>query len=75
MKVICIDDYDLSGKDVCLTAGKIYDVIKTYHNPSSVYVPEIIYTIDDDGNQRWYGADLFVPLQKWRELRLNELGV
>jgi hypothetical protein len=69
MKVICIDDYDLSGRKVKLTPGKIYDVyLHLDHNESWAIT-------NDDGIQRWYYNDVLMPLEKWREIRLKELGI
>jgi hypothetical protein len=72
MKVVCIDDYTLSsGKKIDgLTLGKIYDVIDFIQ--SSPWVTEII---DDNGNSNWYNDSVLMPLEKYRELKLNELGL
>jgi hypothetical protein len=72
MKVVCIDDYTLSsGKKINgLTLGKIYDVIDFIQ--SSPWVTEII---DDNGNSNWYNDDVLMPLEKYRELKLKELGI
>lgn len=71
MKVVCIDDYTLSGKKIRgLTLGKIYDVIDFIQ--SSPWVTEII---DDSGNSNWYNDDVLMPLEKYRELKLKELGI
>ena len=72
MKVVCIDDYTLSGgrKIDGLTLGKIYDVIDFVQ--SSPWVTEII---DDNGNCNWYNDSVLMPLEKYRELKLKELGI
>ena len=72
MKVVCIDDYTLSsGKKISgLTLGKIYDVIDFIQ--SSPWVTEII---DDNGNSNWYNDGVLMPLEKYRELKLKELGI
>jgi hypothetical protein len=71
MKVVCIDDYSLSGKKIFgLTVGKIYDVIDFSH--SSPWVTEII---DDNGEEVWFNDEVLMPLEKYRELKLNELGI
>jgi len=71
MKVVCIDDYSLSGKKFFgLTVGKIYDVIDFSH--SSPWVTEII---DDNGEEVWFNDEVLMPLEKYRELKLNELGI
>ena len=69
MKVICIDDYDLAGRQVKLTPGKIYDVyLNLNHNES--------WAIKNDaGITRWYYNDVLMPLEKWREEQLKELGI
>ena len=69
MKVICIDDYDLNGRKVKLTPGKIYDVdLHLDHNESWAIT-------NDAGIKRWYHDDVLMPLEKWREIRLKELGI
>ena len=67
MKVICLDDYDLNGRKVRLTPGKIYDV-DLYHNESWAIT-------NDAGIKRWYYKDVLMPLEKWREIRLKELDI
>jgi hypothetical protein len=69
MKVICIDDHDLNGRKVKLTPGKIYDVdLHLDHNESWAIT-------NDDGIKRWYYNDVLMTLEKWREIRLKELGI
>lgn len=72
MKVVCIDDYTLSsGKKISgITLGKIYDVIDFIQ--SSPWVTEII---DDNGKPTWYNDSVLMPLEKYRELKLKELGI
>lgn len=71
MKVVCIDDYTLSGKKIFgLTVGKIYDVIDFSH--SSPWVSQVI---DDNGEEVWFNDEVLMSLEKYRELKLNELGI
>lgn len=72
MKVVCIDDYTLSsGKKIDgLTVGKIYEVID--FTQSSPWIYEII---DDNEQPTWYNDSVLMPLEKYRELKLNELGI
>ena len=69
MKVVCIDDYTLSGiKIFGLTLGKIYDVAE--------YNLEFTYRIvDDNGLTNWYNDEVLMPLEKYRELKLKEIGI
>ena len=68
MKVVCIDDYTLSGKKIKgLTVGKIYDVIDL--------TALITLIIDDNGVTNWYNDRSLMPLEKYRELKLNKLGI
>jgi hypothetical protein len=68
MKVICLDDYDLNGHKVRLTPGKIYDV--------DLHLDKESWAITNDaGIKRWYYKDVVMPLEKWREIRLKELGI
>ncbi len=72
MKVVCIDNTTLtSGKLIKgLTVGKIYDVIDFIH--SSPWVSQIV---DDNGEKHWFNDEVLMPLEKWRELQLKELGI
>ncbi len=69
MKVVCIDDYTLSsGKKIKgLTVGKIYDVID--------FTAIITLIIDDNGVTNWYNDSILMPLEKYRKLKLDELGI
>jgi hypothetical protein len=69
MKVVCIDDYTLSsGRKINgLTVGKIYDV---RIRDSKTYQIE-----DDNGQPTWYSEDVLMTLEKYRELKLNDLGI
>ena len=70
MKVVCVDDYTLSSykKIRGLTVGKIYD--------ADCDITKSIYLItDDNGQPTWYNDDVLMPLEKYRELKLKELGI
>jgi len=68
MKVVCIDDYTLSGKKIKgLTVGNIYDVID--------FTALITLIIDDNGVTNWYNDRSLITLEKYRELKLNKLGI
>lgn len=69
MKVVCIDDHTLSsGKKIHgLTVGKIYDVRIRDYNNSQIE--------DDNGQPTWYSDDVLMSLEKYRELKLKELGI
>jgi hypothetical protein len=85
MKVVCIDDRKLSpfylGKKIgSLTTGKIYDAIDQEKTKTSdvPYLPNESSTykiIDDNGQPDWYNDDVLMPLEKYRELKLKELGI
>jgi len=71
MKVVCIDDCTLSGKSIKgLTLGKIYDVVDFIY--SSPHVSQIV---DDNGEKHWFNDEVLMPLEKWRERQLKELGI
>jgi hypothetical protein len=74
MKVVCIDDYTLSGKKIKgLTVGKIYDAEEKnleFNSPSKTY-----RIVDDNDLINWYNDEVLMPLEKYRELKLNELGI
>ena len=67
MKLICIDDHDLNGRKVKLTPGKIYNAYAQSAATWSV--------INDAGVPRVYYNDVLMPLEKWREIRLREIGI
>jgi len=69
MKVVCIDDYTLSGiKIFGLTVGKIYDAEEK--NLEFTY-----RIVDDNGLINWYNDEVLMPLEKYRELKLKDLGI
>jgi hypothetical protein len=71
MKVVCIDDYTLGGRKISgLTPGKIYDVIDFLN--SSPHVSQIV---DDNGEKHWFNEEVLMPLEKYRELKLKEIGI
>ena len=76
MKVVCIDDYTLSsGKKIDgLTVGMIYEAeeLAIDFTQSSPWIYEII---DDNEQPTWYNDSVLMPLEKYRELKLNELGI
>ena len=75
MKVVCIDDYTLSGKKIKgLTPGNIYDVI-VYSTNCGDFTERITLIIDDNGVTNWYNDRSLMPLEKYRELKLEELGI
>ena len=55
-----------------LTQGKTYEVIDSKQTPEQER-PHMYKIINDDGKQRWYDKSLFMPLEEWRELKLNEI--
>ena len=77
MKLICIDDYDLDGRKVELTHGKIYNVDFTLGRPLHYEDnrEDAWVVTNDAGMQRWYYNDVLMPLEKWREIKLKEIGI
>ena len=71
MKVVCVDNFLLrDGVKVSnLTPGKVYD------SYSQEYWDKRILIVNDKSVKEWYNNELFIPLHKWRELRLNEIGI
>ncbi len=72
MKVVCIDNTTLtSGKLIKeLTPGKTYDVDLMGGDTNKVY-----RIVDDSGQKNWYNDEILLPLEKYRDLKLKELGV
>ena len=74
MKVVCIDDHSLSsGRKIDgLTLGKIYDA-EDQTVPINL---EFTYRIVDDNERyHWFNDEVLMPLEKYRELKLKELGI
>jgi hypothetical protein len=58
-------------KNEGITLGKIYDVLNTVNSGRKVF-----YLIkNDDSGLIAYSDSVLVELDKWRELKLNELGI
>lgn len=69
MKVVCIDDFTLMGVKVNeLTVGKIYDAFESA-------LIGYYQVINDRGYKRIYSSEFFLSLEKFRELKLKELGI
>jgi len=71
MKVACIDNITLtSGKLIKgLTVGKAYvDLMRGDTN-------KVYRIVDDSGQKNWYNDEVLLPLEKYRELKLKELGI
>lgn len=75
MKVICIDDRTLLSRKRIkgLTIGKTYNVIypELYLDCSA----KNYQIIDDTGSKVWYNNEVLIPLDKYRELKLKDLGI
>ncbi len=85
MKVVCIDAegrrYNnhygeqfttfLGGRKISgRTAGKIYDVIDSINSS-----PWVLQIVDDNGEKHWFNEEFLMPIEKYRELQLKELGI
>ena len=73
MKVICKNVGDFP-----LTVGKIYDVVSTRENQTSLFdnrYMEIL--INDDLSKAWYSGwrEYFTSLEEHRDKQLNRLGI
>jgi hypothetical protein len=53
-----------------LTLGKTYDVNLMGGDTNKVY-----RIFDDNGNKVWYNDEVLLPLEKYRDLKLKELGI
>jgi hypothetical protein len=69
MKVVYVPN-DKTIND--LTPGKIYDVIKSF---DFSYGLSMYYIIDDNDLNCWYTDEVLTPLDKYREDKLNEIGI
>ena len=64
MKVICICD-----NIARISIGKSYDVLAVNK------IRDTYLIINDDGHKSWYGKNVIIPIEEWREKQLNELGI
>ena len=74
MKVVCIKNTykgtTYKGTHMDLTYGKAYEVI----DQQPFQINEQMYQIiDDKGTLAWYDREVVIPLDEWREERLNEI--
>ena len=74
MKVVCIKntykDTTYKGTHMDLTYGNAYEVIDQH----SFLIKDQMYQImDDKGTLGWYDLEVVIPLDEWRELKLNEI--
>jgi len=56
-----------------LTPGKIYDVIN--HFVIEDGTREVYLIFDDKGGSHFFNDDILIPLEKYRESKLNQLGI
>ena len=72
MLVVCKED---NKGYYGLTPGKQYKVVDQVRGPVS---PSILYykVVNDVGNiQGWIRSDLFIPLDEYRNDKLNKIGI
>lgn len=69
MKVVCIKN-TYKGTHMDLTYGKAYEVID--QQPFQIN-DQMYQIIDDKGTLAWYDREVVIPLDEWREERLNEI--
>jgi len=67
MKVVCINNTKDDVKVTNLTLGKVYDSLNI--NKYRIVI------VNDKGVKEWYNNELFISLDKWREIKLKELGI
>jgi hypothetical protein len=72
MKVVCINNEKLIGSGtITLTVGKTYEVVLDHFGNGYTY-----YEIQDDlGNLRYYETVRFLTPERWREVRLKDIGL
>lgn len=73
MKVVCINNTKDDVKVTNLTLGKVYDSLNINKHRGSTL--PIIVIVNDKGVKEWYNNELFISLDKWREIKLKELGI
>jgi hypothetical protein len=55
-----------------LTPGKIYDVINSFISSEG---GEVYLIFDNKGGSHWFNDDILIPIEKYREDKLNQLGI
>ena len=80
MKVICYNNKTTGGKILdSLTLGKIYDSIQDLpyeeDNLSQTSPNWVAKILDDKGQEMWYNSEMIMSIDKWRESKLNRLGL
>ena len=81
MKVVCANLGENLGYKTCIdhiTVGKSYDVISQHKDfiirDSTITDYVTLYNLrNDKGNITRYNEKLFLNLEDWRELRINEI--
>jgi hypothetical protein len=81
MKVVCENLGENLGYETCIddiTVGKSYDVISQHVDyiirGSTITDYVTLYNLKNDkGNMIRYNKKLFLNLEDWRELRINEI--
>ena len=68
-KVVCIDNTRDSWKTNDITPNKTYVITSTAQNA------DLICIKNDKGKKDWYNSKLFMPLEEFREKRLEDLGI
>jgi hypothetical protein len=79
MKVVCIDNNTLSGKLIKGLTGKTYDIDLMGETSEQYYDKDdtnnVYRIVDDSGQKNWYNDEVLLPLGKYRDLKLKELGI
>ncbi len=78
MKVICINNH---MDQIPLTMGKVYDIKQRFYrydfsNMKSLFDiegKEHFSIKNNKGKESWYTREEVVPLEEWREIKLNDL--
>jgi|688.fasta_scaffold2100005_2 hypothetical protein len=65
MKVVCINNSKLRGKEIPFTIGKVYE---TKGGPSAQYS-----IMSDDGMIYELSTSRFIDLEEWREKQLDKI--
>jgi len=73
MKVVCVSNKSLNQRDFPLTIGKIYDVFEK-HETSNIHLPHYL-VVNDKGMKVWYSNIYLMDLSKFREIKLEKLGI
>lgn len=83
IKLICIKNKipktltDTGDYSEYLTIGKTYEYDENFDTSvlKRSEIGKLILIVDDTGQEHYISKEMFAPLNEWRNLQLNKLGI